>query len=382
MNLRAGFGQDGVDFFPEVSPGHTVGGDAHGKHTARHGIALQHRHIMALLGQVIGGGHAAGARAHHSHLFAGGGQVPGFFLPAPLDVMLHGEAFQVPDGDGLVQTLALAALLTIVCTDIAQGVGEGHLLPDHGHRFIVLARADHTQIVGDVDVGGALKRAGNEVFLPGALVLFEHALLVLERPGGAHLHAGPAEAAVGLGQREVVQGAHVCLAGFLHPVVAEHLHPPHVGAHPYAPAALDTPDHVPVDQGVVGVEVHRLLMELPHTGVVHAGQVLLERLELTVPEGAAAGALGMAGHHHLHGGAADGIQRLPLGAYAHPLRRPGHAGGGGGVLPLDHHHTQLAAALSLQVGMRADVGDVNSGSQGGAEDALAFFRLNLDPVDP
>ena len=74
---------------------------------------------MALLAQVVGGGESAGAAAHHGHLLAGGGQVVGLLLPALLGVVLHGEALQVPDGDGLVQALALTALLAVVGTHIA-----------------------------------------------------------------------------------------------------------------------------------------------------------------------------------------------------------------------------------------------------------------------
>lgn len=125
----------------------------------------------------------------------------GLLLPALLGVVLHGEALQIPDGDGLVEALALTALLAVVGAHIAQSVGEGDLLPDDGHGLVVLARGDHAQVVGHVDVGGALQRAGDEGLLPGH-VGAEDALPVLERAGGAHLHAGAAEAAVGLGQEK------------------------------------------------------------------------------------------------------------------------------------------------------------------------------------
>ena len=45
-------------------------------------------------------------------------------------------------------------------------------------------------------------------------------------------------------------------------------------------------------------------------------------------------------------------------------------------------HTQLAPALGLQIGVRADVGDVDVGGQGCVQNALALFRLDLGPIDP
>ena len=129
MYRHAG-GEDGLDIPVQIGVWQAVAGDAVAQHTAQTAAALEHIHLVPHQRQIIGGGQAGGAGAHHRHPFSGGGQAgrsgdhPG---------MVHGAALQTPDIHGVIHRVAAAAGLAGVLADEGAGRGEGVVLADLTH---------------------------------------------------------------------------------------------------------------------------------------------------------------------------------------------------------------------------------------------------------
>ena len=374
-NLHAGVLND-LDLSQHVLGGDAVLGHTGGHVAAGNALGLEDGDIVALLIQIVAGSHAAAAGADDGNLLAGAGshgQI--LLLPAPSLVMLGGITLQVADGHGAVQLVALTAALTAVVAHITQGVGEGHLLADDAHSLVAVAFLDGADVGGDVDVGGALGLTGDQSLLT---LLADELQLVADGTGGAHLGAGGAEAAVGVVEQLVVQGAHVGLQTLL--LIIQNAHTAQVAAGAHAAAAQHAAVHVVDEQGVALVHLHALGAGT-HTGVVGA-DVLNEGLQLAVAVLGAGGAvLGVTAQQQLQSQGAQLAQTLALGADDQTVLGLQQAGLGDALLTVHFHHAQTAGAVLGQVGVMAQVGDVNTGVQSAVQNVFAVGHVQLDAVD-
>ena len=170
---------------------------------------------MALLCQVVRRGEASGAGAHDGHALARKRLVAHAGLP--LARVAHGGSSLEPaDGERTLQLVALALALAVVRADGTQGLGERHLLTHDGRSLLPLPRLHVAQVARDVDVRGAAGATRHHVVLATALGFVE-AQDIHDRTGGAHLHAGPAEAAARLLERDapVDANAHAVLGALI-----------------------------------------------------------------------------------------------------------------------------------------------------------------------
>ena len=159
LHLHAQRGDLG-DLVVHNSLGQAVFGDAVPQHAAHLGHGVVHRDLMALPGQEVGAGQAAGAAADDGHGLAGGGGHLGHILVLRLPVVVGGIGLQVADGDGLLHILAAAGLLAGVGAHPADAAGQGDLLLDEAGGLILVAQGDLLHIALTVGARGAVQRAG------------------------------------------------------------------------------------------------------------------------------------------------------------------------------------------------------------------------------
>ena len=366
---------DDLGLFRHNVPGQAVAGDAVGHHAAHGGQGLLQEYGVALLAQVVGRGEAGGAAAHHAHLLPGVRQLLALALPVLPGVVLRGVPLDVADGHGLIDLAPLALPLAGVGAHIAQGLGEGDGLPDHGGSRVVIALFHKADVPGNVGVGGAGGPAGDDGVLP---LHADHLLLVPDGAGGAHLGTGGAEPAVRVGQQFVVQGSHVGLQILL-PVV-QNPHAPQVPAGPHAAAAQDAAVHVVDEQGVALLRLHAPVPG-SHPGVVGA-DVLDQGLQLAVAVLRAGGAvLRMTCQQQLQGQGAQLVDPLALGADDHAVLCLEQAGLHHALLPLHLHDAHPAGPVLRQVRVVAQVGNVDPRFQGAFQHILLVGHTQRAPVD-
>ncbi len=352
-----------------------VGGDAVSHLAAQRGIGLFDGDAVALLGQVKGRGHARGAAADHADLPAGGAQAFLILLPEFVVRMLGSIALDVADGDRLIHLSAAALPLAGVGADAAQALREGDALVDDGGGFVVTAFLDEPHIARHIGVRRALRRAGDQ-----RVPLFDRVPVegVADGAGGADLGAGAAEAAVGVLEELVVQRADIGLQLLL--VILQHAHLPEILAGAHTAPAEDAAVHVVDEKGVALVHLEAL-DAAGHARGGHA-HVLNEGLQLALAVFGAGGAvLGMRRQQQLHGEIAQLVDPLGFRADDHALRRLELARGLHALLPLHLHNAEAAGAQLRQIGMVAEMGDVNAVLQCGLEDVHALLNAKRAAVD-
>ena len=335
-------------------PGQTVGRNAVGHLTAQGGERLFQGHVVALLGQVVGCGHAGGAAAHHADLLAGGGQVFAVLLPQLVAAVLGGVPLDIADGNGVVHIPAAALFLTGMGADMAQALGEGQFFVDHGQGLGIFAFLHIPDIPGHLGVDRAGGLAGNQgVLLLDGRILDD----IPDGAGGADFGAGAAEPAAGVLQQHFVEGAHAGFQLFL--VVLEDPHAPQVIAGPDAPAAQDTPVHV-VDVEGVFVVLGKAFHPGMHPGGRHP-HVLDQGLQFAPAIFGAGGAvLGVGCQQKLHGQLAQRRNSGAVGGDLHPLFYRQLTGGLDALLPFHFDDAQPAGTDVRQVGVMAQMGNVDA----------------------
>ena len=173
--LEAGFHQ-ALDLMIQRLPGKAIAGDAVPQHAAQLLALLVDGHAMPHKGEVIGGAEAGGTAAHDGDLLAGG---RGALRRGDLPLVLHGEALQAADVDGIVHHGPAAAHLAGMLADEAAGGGQGIVLPDELHRVGIAALEDEGDVAGDVHMGGTQGHAGNGLVLDAQAAAMEDMLLIV-----------------------------------------------------------------------------------------------------------------------------------------------------------------------------------------------------------
>ena len=171
-------------------PGKAIAGDTVPEHAAQLPALLIDGHAVPHKGEVIGGAEAGGASADDRDLLPGGGGALGH---GDLPFVLHGEAFQAADVDGVIHHGPATAHLAGMLADQAAGGGQGIVLPDELHRVAVPSLENKGDVAGDVHVGGAQGYAGNGLVLDAQATPMEDMLLIVvpealdaldDHPGG------------------------------------------------------------------------------------------------------------------------------------------------------------------------------------------------------
>ena len=332
---------------------------------------------MAQLVEVVGGGETAGAGAHDGHTLAAALLHEALGLPCLLFIVLHGKTLEVADAHGIVDVAALAAGLAQVVADMAQHQGEGHLLADDGHGIAGATLADGADVGGDVDMSGALGRAGHHVIGIGGILVHEtHG--VHDGAGGAHLDAGAAETAAGVDEGLALGDTGMDAGGVAD--IVQHLHAALVLAGADAAAAADAAGEQVGDEGVLLIGGNDTGLHTPILAV--DAHDLIQALQLALTELGAAGALrGVGSQHQFHRSSADGLSGLTLGVDHHALFHDGGAGGDGGIGTVDAHAAQAATTLGLQVRVVTQMGDINPRIQCRMQNRLTLAGLDGLTVD-
>lgn len=245
----------------------------------------------------------------------------------------------------------------------------------HGQRLGKLAFLHEPHIAGYIGVGGAGGLAGDQG------IFFLHGGILDDVPdgaGGADLGAGTAEPAAAVLQQLVVQGAHV---GFhILFVVLQNPHAPQVAAGTDAPAAKDAAVHIVDDQRVLVVLGKALDAGMhPGGGNTH---VLDEGLQFTAAVLGAGGAvLRVGSQQQFHGQLALGGNAGAVGGDLHAFLYGQFAGRLYVFLPVHLHNAQPAGPDVRQVGVVAQMGNVDAVLQSGFQHVHAGVHLQAFAVD-
>ncbi len=342
--------EDGRDLAVDDLVGQAVGGDAVAHLAADLGVCLKDVDLVALLGEEERCGETARACADHCDLLAREGLVAHAALPLA-GVAHRGGTLQAADGERLLQVVALALTLAVVGADVAEALGERHLLAHDGGCLLPLTGLDVTQVARDVDVRGATAAARDDVVLAAA-VLLDETDHVHDGAGGAHLDAGTAETAAGLLQGGAIDGhAHRAVLGTME---ADGANATQLLACADAAAAADAAGESVADQRVGGIGGYRTTLAAP--ALRRDAHVLVHGLQLADTVLGATGAVGGMGcQNQLHRQAAQLVGSITLGVDDHALGGLGHAGADGLVLALHLDHAETASPDGLKVGMSAQM---------------------------
>ena len=246
---------------------------------------------------------------------------------------------------------------------------------NYGQSLFPAAFLGQTHIAGHIGVGRAGGLAGNQG------ILFLHRGELHQIPNGtsgADLGAGTAKAAVRVGEQFVVQGAHIGFQLFF--VVLQHTHAPQIAAGPHTAAAQHAAVHIVDEQRVFAV-----LSEALDAGA-HAGggntHVLNQGLQLAPAVFGAGGAiLRMGSQQQLHGQLAQVVDTRAVGGDLHALGCLQLAGGLHALHPLHLNDAQPAGAQVRQVGVVAQMGNIDPVLQGSFQQIHALGHGQLSAVN-
>ena len=113
-----------------------------------------------------------------------------------------------------------------------------------------------------------------------------------------------------------------------------------------------------------------------------ADKVLFQGLQFTVEVFVAGAAVSrMAGQDQFHGHAPRGIDLIGFGHDRHPGGYRCRTGGKQPFRAVDFDNAQAACADGGQIGMVAQVRNIDAGIQCGLENAFAFLRFNFLAID-
>ena len=165
--------------------GEAVGRDPPEEHAARAAGGLVDGHRKPPIGQIAGRRESRRSRADDGDLrgidrggfLLGQGQFARLHHP---DFLVHGEAFELPDGERRIRVGAGAGALAGGGADPAADRGQGVSLPDQVRRLHVLLLLDQLDVPLDVDVRRTFH-------LAGGMAQFQDPGLVGDRLGGIFL---------------------------------------------------------------------------------------------------------------------------------------------------------------------------------------------------
>ncbi len=292
-------------------------------------------------------------------------------------VAYGGSALEPADGERPLQVVALALPLAVVGADQAEGLGERDFLAHDSRGLLPLPRLHVAQVARDVDVRGAAGAAGHHVVLTAALGLVEPQS-VHDRARGAHLDAGPAEAAARLLERDasVNADAHAILGAL---VVENSNAAQLVASINAATTAYATREHMS-DKWVRVISGDGAGAAAPARR--RNAKVLVHRLQLADAVLGAAGAIrGVGGENELHGHPAYAVGADGVGVHDHTLLNLGLAGGNGKSRPVYLDRAEPAAAHGLEVEVLAEVRDEDPRIERGIEHRRALSGLDLASVN-
>ena len=171
-------GLQSVHFLLDDGLGQTELGNAVHQHAAGQMQRLEHRDLIALLGQVAGAGQACGAGADHSHLVAvGGGDRRG--LGAVGVVPVGHKALQPADAHGvaLLAADAVHLALALLGTHAAAHSGQGAGLMDDLIGALIILFHDLLNKLRNTHVDGTAVHAGVVLAVQAAGRLVQRLLL-------------------------------------------------------------------------------------------------------------------------------------------------------------------------------------------------------------
>ena len=143
-----------------------MGRDTDPQHASCFGQRFKNGGQHPFAGQMIGRRKAGRARTDDGHLFITWRQTIDLNL-ARIE-LIGGQAFQIPDGNRLIDLTAPAGVFAFVRANPPQDAGQRELLHNYFQGFFVLALLDHLDIALNIQSGRACQTTGGSVcFLNG-----------------------------------------------------------------------------------------------------------------------------------------------------------------------------------------------------------------------
>ncbi len=144
---------DHLNVFIQYLRWQTVVRYSHPEHAACLGKGLKYGGFYALPGQMKGTGKTCRTRSDDGHSFACVRGALNFDVPGI--VLVRGQSFQIPNGNGLIHLTPAAGVFTLMGADTPQDPGKGQLFHDDLQGLFVIALFHHLHIPLDIEAGRA-----------------------------------------------------------------------------------------------------------------------------------------------------------------------------------------------------------------------------------
>ncbi|MPM80160.1 hypothetical protein SDC9_127207 [bioreactor metagenome] len=162
VDVHAGL-LDELNFMLQDALGQPVFGDAEGENAARHGLGLEHVHLVADLDEVVPAGQARSARADDGDAFAVAGEhnVLGIRRFVPVGIV-RDKPLEFADGNRFIQRSSAALRFAGMRADAPADRRERVFLANQVVSVDKASHGDQLQIPRHVDIGRTRVLAGRD----------------------------------------------------------------------------------------------------------------------------------------------------------------------------------------------------------------------------